>query len=145
MVCYIYLLVTFQTDALLDKDVILNNQDRIASVERKKKCLMLASIVVVLLSLAVAVMYGIGFTYIYHKRGPRLLIAAMYLSVASIGVFLAIWALALAKLYNKVKNQEALLPNKKVFLLHGISLFLLVFFLSMNIGLQEWGDNINQE
>ena len=47
--------------------------------------------------------------------------------------FLLLWAYALIKLYSDVKESEKLLPNKKLFVLHGS---LLTGFLVMNIAAQ---------
>lgn len=145
MVCYIYLSVTFQTDALLDKDVILNNQDKIETVYRQKKWLLVASIAIVLLCLANAAMAVVGFGYIYHKRGPTLMLASEYITVGLIFIFLLIWAIALCQLYSKVKNTDNLLPNKTIFALHGMSLILLVLFSLLSTILEDWSDRLPNE
>jgi hypothetical protein len=64
--------------------------------------------------------------------GYKIFIALGYLEFITVGAFLIIWGWALLRLNRQVKNSRGLLPNKTIFLIHGLTISVgLVFSLLM--------------
>jgi len=120
IVSYAYLLAVAETEALLDIDIYFSNIEKLSNVDQKKHKLGIASVIVMVLCLIdgiVAYYAWITPTYIAYYF-------ASYFSLVINLIFLALWGVALIKLNKQVKNAKALFPNRKLFLLHGITLVL---------------------
>lgn len=63
-----------------------------------------------------------------------------YMSVSFVSVCTIAWGYTLIRLYYDVKASEKLLPNKKLFFLHGVFLAMFLILLMTGILLQERAD-----
>ena len=129
MICYNYLEVTIDVKSLLDKDIILHCTVKINEVDRKKCFLKVANTINVLICLFCGIIYGISLYLNILGAEPdrisniRLIPLEFTYSVT--------WCWALCKLYTQIKSSRYLLPNKRIFLLHGTLLFLYFLFSSI--------------
>jgi len=117
-----YIKVAYETKFILDRDVLFNDPVKLAAVRRFKRIMKCANVAMTLLILAIAVCF-----YVANKTGNLLLnyIANICWLVLP-SFFTIMWAWPLYKLYRDTRNSKKLLPNKKIFILHGS---LLVLFL----------------
>ena len=67
MVCYVYLKTSVEMNALLDKRIHNDNEDRLAQVTRQKRALHIGTAIAVVLSLADAALWDtfIDLTYLH--------------------------------------------------------------------------------
>lgn len=94
-----------------------------------------ANICTILLIAAFSIVYFIA---IY--RGAEfgfLWFVPNYGQLIMLWVFMVTWAWTLILLYRNVKHQEKVLPNKKVFILHGIVLSVYLVIYTTNVALYQ--------
>ena len=116
-----YLRVAYETKFILDRGVLQNDPDKIAAVHRFKRNMVVANILCPLLILAFSVCIYFGF----YKDNPFYFIG-YYGWLAMIAIFTLTWGWTLFKLYRDTVHSKKLLPNKKIFILHGSLLVLYV-------------------
>ena len=117
---------SFETRMLLNK----NTYEWISKVDvsvRKFRCwLTLANIFVTILILVITACEYFGDTY----RNLRLLTVSDYSSVTFQFLCMIAWTWTLIRLYNDIKHVEKLLPNKRLFKIHGI---LLAVYMALSV------------
>jgi len=122
-----YIKVACETKQILDKAVIFNNPAKIAEVHRFKIRIRNANIVCPLLVIVLSVCGYIG-----GQINPDgwLYIIGAYGWLALVFAFTAVWGWMLYKLYRDTLHSRKLLPDKRIFILHGV---LLVLFLALTL------------
>ena len=123
IVAFAYIKVILELNALLDKDILLNNVEKIEAISKKKRHLVYASFVAVSLCLVDGALCYVGFL----EKNMTIVVLTQFGCVILDISFLAIWGYALITLNKKVKH-EKLIPNRQVFTLHGLCLVSYVFF-----------------
>ena len=133
MVCYVYLKTSVEMNALLDKRIHNDNKDRLAQVTRHKRALHIGTAIAVVLSLADAALYDTyaDLKYLHGDKRLWLYYSFRYLQWAFELICLGLWGVALWKIARKTRQTDNLMPNKRMFALHGTLLVLyFVFFIA---------------
>lgn len=79
-------------------------------------------------------------TGLFIAAGPKqdkIYFIAKYSMLSLLTLFLLVWAGTLVRLYRRVKNSDKLLPNKQVFLVHGVLLGVYLTFSALETCLAE--------
>ena len=91
---------------------------------------------------------ALEFSYQYYDnnglntvKSYRFYFTGYYMSLSFVSVCTIIWGYTLIRLYKDVKTSEKLLPNKKLFFLHGSLLSLYLILLLTGILMQRIADN----
>ena len=124
-----YLNVSFETKQIINKDVLFNNPEKLAAVYRFKTCMKVANILVPLLFIALSVCYFIGVT----SQNVILYDIGNYGWLAMVTNFTLTWGWSLYKLYRDTTDSDELLPDKRIFILHGSLLTLFLVLQALNI------------
>lgn len=119
----IYIEVSVETAALLNKEVYCNNQETIDEVIRIKRRLRIADYFVWAFTLVIAILTAVG----YSVKKLYLTFIATYARLLFQTGCMLVWGSFLYKLYKMVKKSE-LLPNKNIFILHGSLLIAYLVF-----------------
>lgn len=87
------------------------------------------NIVVMLLIILDTTVYWIALASKNNAKKKTMLLLETYLFETLLWVFLAVWSCALFKLYRDVNSSKRLLPDKKIFIFHGVLLtaFLILY------------------
>ena len=92
--------------------------------------MIIANVVSVILILIFAVMIQVGGNKQEKERGPFYWVG-QYGQIGLMCLFSVIWIVFLFTLFTRVKNSEKLIPNKRLFIMHGVLIFaFLVIYLS---------------
>lgn len=123
-----YIKVSFETRMLLDKDTYFKSAADLVAVQ-KFKCWFTVSNVLgslLILFFALTIYFGL------HKDIAKLLYVSDLMQLSFQFLCLLAWGLTLIRLYRDIKNSEKLLPNKRLFTFHGLSLatYLLLYALA---------------
>ena len=119
-----YLRVAYETSQIIDKGVLFNDRDKLAAVYRFKTRIKIANVLCPCLILAFSVCIYFGMK---NENGLFYNIG-WYGWLALVTIFTLTWGWTLHKLYRDTKRSKKLLPDKRIFILHGSLLvsFLLV-------------------
>jgi hypothetical protein len=142
IVAYTYIKVILELNALLDKDILLNNSQKIKELSDKKRSLTRTSVVAV----TVCVVDGAICYYGFLANDGVLIVGTQFGCVLLDLIFLAVWGYALVTLSKKVKH-ERLIPNRRMFVYHGICLvsyvfFNLIFLVALSLTAINEGENL---
>ena len=116
-----YLRVAYETKFILDRGVLKNEPAKIDAVRRFKRNMLVANILCPLLILAFSVCIYFG-----YWTGNKFYYIGNYGWLSMIAIFTLTWGWTLFKLYRDTVHSKKLLPNKKIFILHGSLLVLFV-------------------
>jgi hypothetical protein len=122
-ICLIYLRVSTEVTYLLDKNIYLENQSTLADFDRKKRNLLVFFFINVVLCVGLGLLTLIAYTR--ASLGLLSFISDWLFIIFQFAYFL-IWAWALYALYRDIKHANMLLPNKRIFVLHGSLLILYI-------------------
>jgi hypothetical protein len=112
---------------MLDRNICISD-DKFTKVDEYKNKLFVISAWVAAFCLFV----GIAYWRIWNGPLDWPFIALGYLDIITVSAFLIIWGCTLLRLNRQVKNSRGLLPNKTIFLFHGLTISVgLVFSLLM--------------
>jgi len=130
VITQLYLRVSFETKAILDREVLFNNAGKLAEVEQFKTRMKWANFLCPLLVLGFSVCQ-----YIALKNETKVVFydVGFYGWLIMVTVFTITWGWTLHKLYRDTKLSEKLLPDKRIFVLHGSLLVLFLLVLAINI------------
>ena len=110
---------------MLDPDIYFNDKRKLDNVDRFRQKMKLANVLVGISIVVASVSVGIG-----ENTDNAIYYAGSYFLYGMQIAFLLIWAWTLIKLYKEIKHSKRLLPDKRVFILHGI---LLGFVMALSI------------
>lgn len=116
---------------MVDPSVYLNSSEKRAEVETFKRRMVITTIIVLMLIAGTTTLwYFLG----YDWTG-KIWIAASTCYQTLLWSMLLTWAWSLYSLYRDVKHSKKLLPEKKLFILHGslLASFLVCFLLSTTL------------
>lgn len=116
----VYIKACYRTKQILNPQSYLTDPEKIAQVKRFERCLLFANVAVILFAVGISAMIWVA-----EDPDTKEYSIAQYLEGIFFWVCLVIWGLALIKLYRDVKQSEKILPNKRIFVVHGT---LLTFF-----------------
>ena len=116
MVCYVYLKTSIEMNALLDKRIHSDNEERLAQVTRQKRYLHIGTAVAVVLSLGDAALTDTYNVLYLHDGVSRswLYLSYAYLQWAFQFTCLGLWAVALWQIARKTRETDNLMPNKHI-------------------------------
>ena len=115
IVCYCYLKVIIDLNALMDKSIHLDNRQKLNQTALQKRQLFIAALIFATICTLDGLYCMVGFMIKSEKQ----ILISQYLVVALDFVFLAFWGLSLILLNRKVKQAKELIPNRLIFCLHG--------------------------
>jgi len=115
--------VSIEVTYLLDKNIYLENQTTLTEFDRKKRNLQVFYIINVVLCVGLGLLTLIAYT---RETLGTLSFIADWLFILYQFTYLLIWAWALYVLYRDIKQARMLLPNKRIFFLHGSLLVLYI-------------------
>jgi len=113
-----YIRASFETRMLLDKNTYALIYAVDVSVRKFRCWLTLSNILVTIIILVISACEYFGDTYQFL----RLLAVSDYSSVTFQFLCMIAWTWTLVRLYKDIKHAEKLLPNKRLFKIHGILL-----------------------
>jgi hypothetical protein len=125
MVCFVYLRVSVETRALLNKDAFVAGEALFSKVEWSTEKLYVANAWVIVFCVAI----GIGYLLALKWSIIWLFISLGYLSAATIAAFLIAWGIALNRLNQQIRLCNGLVPNQKLFVCHRVAVFASVIFI----------------
>jgi hypothetical protein len=126
--------VSAETRQLLDRGVLLSERGKIEDVYRFKRNMLIANVLcpLVILGLSICIFFG------YLTRNLVVYDIGNYGWVSVLSVFTIIWGWTLYTLYRDTVHSRKLLPNSRIFILHGSLLaFFLLEMAFINIGFQR--------
>ena len=104
---------------MLERNICINDDNAFTKVDEYKNKLYVIS------AWVAAFCLGVGIAY-WRTWNDGLdiwpFIALGYLEYITVGAFLIIWGWALLRLNRQVKKSRGLLPNKTIFLFHGLTI-----------------------
>ena len=100
---------------LLNKDTYLKSADEMVFVPKFRCYLTTANISASILIIAI----GASFSIAYFYENVKLYLIANYATLVFQSLCAVAWAWTLIKLYREIAHSEKLLPNKRIFLIHG--------------------------
>lgn len=111
-----YIKVAFETRMLIRKDTYIQSVDEIMALVDKFRCCFTTTNIFILILIVVIS----ASVYFGARIGSPILfsLANILTIVFQFGCLLA-WTLTLIRLYKDIKHSEKLLPNKRIFILHG--------------------------
>ena len=119
-----YIKVSFETRMLIDKNTYIKSAAELVKVDRFRCFLTTSNVIISVLILLISITAYFGVILDKHM----LHLVTVYSSfVLQIGCLFA-WAWILIRLYKDIEHSEKLLPNKRIFILHGslLSVYLLL-------------------
>ena len=125
-----YLKVAFDTKQLLDPDVYFKNEKKMSGIDRFRWRLKVANVLVHLTAIGIFLSILLSLLQIAPFWVYQL---GNYTELALLTLFAGLWGWTLASLYRNVKNSRKLLPDKRVFKLHGGLLVFYLLFMTANI------------
>ena len=118
-ITYIYIKASIEMNAILDKRVHMDSQIRLLEIEKQKRCLFICNYISIFFCVIES------FTWAFN-------VELVYLGLFIRGFldlfFLILWASALCSIATKVKNADNVMPNKRMFCIHGVLLGAFLFF-----------------
>ena len=117
-----YLKVAYETSQMLDVGVLFNDPEKLAAVHRFKRIMKAANVVIPLLILACEVCVYTA----YFDDSIALYDFGAWGWLTLMAIFTCTWGWTLYKLYRDTRHSKKLLPDKRIFIFHGL---LLVFFI----------------
>lgn len=141
LVAYAYLRVIFDMEALLDKETHMSNYAKIDEISQNKKKLIVASVV----AISVCLLDGLACYFGFIINSLFFIIGTQFVCVTLNFIFLGVWGYALIKLNSRIKLAEKLMPNRRMFSMHGTVLicyilFNLVFLVAISMAYFATGD-----
>jgi hypothetical protein len=115
IIAAIYVKVSFETRMLLNKDTYLKSADELESVNKFRCCFTFANIAISIVILLISITMYLAFVL----DSKKLIAATLDSTFVFQLVCMLAWTLTLINLYRDINHSEKLLPNKRVFLLHG--------------------------
>jgi hypothetical protein len=129
IIAAIYIKVSFETRMLLKKDTYLKSASELESVNLFRCCFATANITISIFIILISITL-----YLAVVLNSKVLIAVTDNSTLVFQfVFMLAWALTLINLYRDIKHSDKLLPNKRMFLLHGCLLTSYLFIYACNL------------
>jgi len=127
-----YLKVSFETRMLLNKNTYISTAVDLVQVDRFRCCLTTFNVLISILILLIAISLYFGGRYLieHYEFNVFYTVAINSSLVLQIGCLLA-WAWTLMRLYKDFKYTDKLLPNKRIFILHGSLLTLYLFLYAL--------------
>ncbi len=114
---------------LLKKDTYLKSASELESVNLFRCCFTFANITISIMIILISITL-----YLAVVLNSKVLIAVTDNSTLVFQfVFMLAWALTLINLYRDIKHSDKLLPNKRMFLLHGCLLTSYLFIYASNL------------
>lgn len=143
-VSYVYLTVILEMEALLDKETHMSSYDKLNEITASKGKLKIWSVLAVTLCVIDGVICYVGFMI----DDVFLIVGTQFVLVCFNIAFLYIWGYALIKLNRRIKNADKLIPNKRLFMMHGTVLVLyivwnIVFLVCFSWAYYATGDKQN--
>ncbi len=122
-----YIKTSIETRMLLNKDTYLKSPDEMNFVRNFRCYLTIANISASILIIAISVTNWIGLFYI-HERIEFIgnMSSHVFQFLCSVA-----WAWTLIRLYKDIIHSEKLLPNKRIFLIHGalLTIYYLIYLI----------------
>lgn len=130
-----YIRVAYEARQMVNLDVYINNPEMMAEIDSFNRSMLVANIVAAIFIAANVACFAIEGALDIGK----LFVIQDYTFQIMLWTMLAAWACALIKLYREVKHSEKLLPDKKLFILHGSLLTVyLILYLIQTIVFSNW-------
>ncbi len=110
-----YIKTSLETRMLLNKDTYLKSADEMVFVRNFRCYLTIANISASILIIAISAFFSI--VYFYYRLKLQLIAeyaVLFYQLLCSVA-----WAWTLIRLYKDITHSEKLLPNKRIFFIHG--------------------------
>jgi hypothetical protein len=122
-ICLIYLKVALEVKFLLNKKIYLENYETLREFHRGKKRLKWFFIV----NVGICILLGLLtlFAYTIFPLGILAFSSDILFIILQLG-YLLVWVWALWRLYRNVQQAKDLLPNKRIFFIHGSLLVLYI-------------------
>jgi len=138
MIAYIYLKVIIEARALLDPTIYSDNKQKLQEVSNSKRTLQIGTAVVVLL----CVIDAWCFYTVYYRSHPCCFDLDFYTFINDVFVIamILIWLVAIRKLLREVKAADKLVPNRRLFMLHQVSITAFSVTLILQIVLVQLGN-----
>jgi len=109
---------------LIDKNTYIRSAAELVSVDRFRCFLTTTNVIISILILLISITAYFGVKHDEHKLHLVTFYSSLFLQIGC----LFAWAWILIRLYKDIEHSEKLLPNKRIFILHGslLSVYLLL-------------------
>lgn len=131
-ITHLYVKVSYETRQLLDPEVHFNDEGKIQEVYKFRSRLEIINKLVLFLIGLITLGFIVGANHTTVE------FITAYTELTLLLVFLGVWAWTLFKLYSDVKNSQKLLPDKKIFAIHGALLFAFLLLFAINETFYFW-------